>query len=289
VLLWTTTLIVAWPGAGFAQTADVIREVQGWDPEGEFQWGLDHRSDSAAAKPIFRGAAEMFDSDWAKRRPTPALALNRGRAHFLAGDLPKAIRAFRDGLDLFPWDAELQRSLVLARAAVAYPTEADPAARVRPDPPAWLRSHVSPWDLFLAASACSLLVTIGLARRFTARDGWAAPLAVVGLVGLIVVAAVAVKIDADARADRANPVLVLVADEVLRTGNGTAFPARIDAPLPRGAEVRELARRGGWVQVELPGGAVGWVRESAVLGAEEERTTESQRTPREETPRGKQS
>jgi hypothetical protein len=56
-------------------------------------------------------------------------------------------------------------------------------------------------------------------------------------------------------------VLVLTADEVLRTGNGPSYPARLDAPLPRGAEVRERARRGGWVQVELTGGAVGWVRE----------------------------
>jgi hypothetical protein len=243
----------------------------------EFEKGVTARDNAAVARPHFARAAQHYDLDWYTNhsRPhdtshTPALALNRGRAHFLAGQLPQAIRAFRDGLDLDPWDADLQRSLALARAAVAYPTEAKPDERVRPDPPPWLRSHVSPWDLFLAASACSLLVTVGLARRLTARDDWSAPLAVVGLVGLIAVAVVALKIDADARADRANPVLVLAADEVLRTGNGTAFPARIDAPLPRGAEVRELARRGGWVQVELPGGAVGWVRESAVLGMEEE-------------------
>ena len=35
--------------------------------------------------------------------------------------------------------------------------------------------------------------------------------------------------------------------------------------LPRGAEVRELARRGGWMQVEIPGGAVGWVPLAAVI------------------------
>ncbi len=237
----------------------------------DFRLGVEARSDAASARPHFADAASRFDRRWSADVRTPSLALNCGRAHFLAGQLPQAIRAFRDGLDLFPWDADLQRSLARAHAAVAYPTEVKPDERVRPDPPPWLRSHVSPWDLVLAASACSLLLIVGLARRLTARDDWSAPLAAVGLLGLLLVAAVAVQIDAAARADRAKPVLVLAADEVLRTGNGTAFPARIDATLPRGAEVRELARRGGWVQVELPGGAVGWVRESAVLPATPER------------------
>jgi hypothetical protein len=130
--------------------------------------------------------------------------------------------------------------------------------------------------LFVAASLGALLLTVGLARRLTARDRWSVPLAAVGLLGLIVVAVAGITIVTD----RPDPVLVLTADEVLRTGNGPSFPARIEAPLPRGAEVTELARRGGWVQVQLPGGAVGWVPESR-----EERTTESQRTPREEIPR----
>ena len=40
----------------------------------------------------------------------------------------------------------------------------------------------------------------------------------------------------------------------------------LNAPLPAGAEVRELSRRGGWVQVELPGGAVGWLPLSVLVG-----------------------
>jgi hypothetical protein len=230
-----------------------------------FMEGVHAREDAIVARQEFAQAASTFDILWASGHYTPALALNRGRAHHLAGNHPQAIRAFRDGLDLYPWDAELQRSLTLARSAVAYPTETDSTGRVRPDPPRSLRHRVSPWDLFIAAAVCSLLLTVGLARRLTARDTWSVPLAGVGLLGLALVAAAAVKIDLDTRADRANPVLVMTAAEVLRTGNGTAFPPRLDAQLPRGAEVRELARRGGWVQVELPGGAVGWVRETVVL------------------------
>ena len=62
------------------------------------------------------------------------------------------------------------------------------------------------------------------------------------------------------------PLLVVTRDATLRRGNAEAYLPRIDPALPPGAEVRQLARRGGWVQVQLPGGAVGWLPESAVIG-----------------------
>jgi hypothetical protein len=237
--------------------------------EHSFLLGAHTRHDAVKSRWAFGVSAQRFDSAWQTRaNRTPTLALNRGRAHYLAGNLPQAIRAFRDGLDLYPWDAELQRGLALCRAAVAYPTEAEPAERVRPDPPSGLRNRVSPLDLFAASAVGSLLLVVGLARRFTARDGWAVPVAVVGGVVLLLVAGAWWQTDRERRRDRDTPVAVLSADTVLRTGNGPSFPARLEAALPRGAEVRELGRRGGWVQVQLPGGAVGWVPESAVLSAD---------------------
>ncbi|MBX9582503.1 MAG: hypothetical protein K2X87_19535, partial [Gemmataceae bacterium] len=74
---------------------------------------------------------------------------------------------------------------------------------------------------------------------------------------------------ADARRYDPRPVVVVAVDTPLRTGNGGSYPPRdgFDRPLPKGAEARELTRRGGWVQVELTGGAVGWVPDRAVLPA----------------------
>ena len=54
-------------------------------------------------------------------------------------------------------------------------------------------------------------------------------------------------------------------DAVLRRGNAESYPPRLDPRLPRGVEARELTRRGGWVQVELAGGAAGWLPETIVL------------------------
>ena len=254
--------VVALLGGGTA----AARSYSLYGPGGSvFQEGVKLREDAAAARERFAAAAVHYQEGWDAGHRTPAWAMNRGRAHFLAGNLPQAIRAFHDGLTLAPWDADLQAGLANSRTLVAYPTESQPAERVHPDPLTALRHRVSPADLFVAAVVGSLLVTVGLAARLTARPDWAVPTTAVGVASLILVAAVAGKLELDAAADRDAPVRVIAADVTLRTGNGTAFDARLPAPLPRGAEVRELRRRGGWVQVELPGGAVGWVPETAVL------------------------
>jgi hypothetical protein len=233
----------------FAQTADVIREIQGRpDPRDSFLRGVERRHDAQLAQQEFREAAK----DYELLIPVHHVALNRGHAHYLAGELPQAIRAFRDGLDLAPWDADLQRGLATCRAKVAYPMEATPAERVCPDPVASLRNRVSPADLLAVVAVSALLLTAGLARRFTTEDSWSTPVAALGGIGLLVALVAGIVIDQQNRAELEHPVGVVATDTVLRSGNGTSFPPRVEAPLPRGAEVRELGRRGGWGQVELP-------------------------------------
>ena len=67
-----------------------------------------------------------------------------------------------------------------------------------------------------------------------------------------------------ARRDAAQPIVVASHDEPLRAGNGVEYPPILD--LPRGAEIRKLFDRGGWLQVETGGGLVGWVPVAAVIG-----------------------
>ena len=90
-----------------------------------------------------------------------------------------------------------------------------------------------------------------------------------GLAVLLVTAAAATLLTlTTAWENRGNEhALVVVARDgvLLRKGNGPDYPPRSEAPLNRGVEARLLYRRGGWLQVELAGGEVGWLPASAAL------------------------
>ena len=224
---------------------------------GEFEQGLQSLHDPAMARQQFSHAAVQFDNRW-QQSPSASLAVNRGRAYYLAGDLPGAIRAFHDGLALAPTDVKLQQSLVACRAVVAYPPG------LQPEPLTSWRYRVSPLDLLMASLLSAIFVTVGLARRLTTRDGWAIPLAVVGLVGWLAIGTLSVVIHQENQREQEQLVVILAKDAVLRTGNGPTFLPRVDVPLPRGAEVRQRLERGGWVQVELVGDIVGWLPMDAI-------------------------
>lgn len=256
-------------GLGLGMTSPATAAEPAWGPAAEaFAVGVSLRHDAAAARPHFAAAAAGFDGWWAAGNRTAAVARNRGRAHFLAGDIPRAVAAFREGLAIAPWDVGLQDDLAACRAGIPYPTETDPAERTRPDPVAGWRTRVSPADRLGFAVVASLLLTVGVARRLTARDGWAVPVAVVGFAGLAADGWVGWRIASEEAADREYPAAVVAADAVLRRGNGDSHAARLPMPLPAGVEVRVVGDRGGWVRVRVAGGATGWLPESAVVRAD---------------------
>ena len=228
-------------------------------PDVSFREAQELRADAGAARLKFIEAAKGYDAVWQARNHSPAVATNRGRAHALAGDWAGAIAAVHAGLRESPSDTTLHHDLETLRDVVPYP------AGLRPPPVSGWRSRVSGWDLFGLATVCVGLITIGIANRFTTRDGWALSIVTVGVIGLFAVLAVKWQGHREARWEAERPVRVLIRETTLRKGNGDSYEPRLEWPLPRGCEVRELFRRGGWVQVELTGGAVGWLPEASVI------------------------
>lgn len=185
----------------------------------------------------------------------------RGKAAVVAGHLPDAIRTFRLGLSEHPGDRELIDLLEAARDLVGYPFPGEPTERMRPAPPSDWDRWVGDWELTALGVGFTALFATGLALRFTTRPRWAVPLAIFGLFGLVAVTATLVW-----PRERPGPLAVVAGKGVvLRTGNDDSYLPRVFHPLPRGTEGTVLGRRGGWVQLQLAGGAVGWVRESAVI------------------------
>jgi hypothetical protein len=186
---------------------------------------------------------------------------DRGKAAVVAGELPAAVLVFRHGLAEHPGDRELGDLLEAARDLVAYPPTADATERLRPDPPATWDRWVGAWELTAAGVGFTGLFALGLAARLTIQPRWAVPVVLFGLAGFIAVVGVMVW-----PREPAGDVAVVRAEKgaVLRTGNADSYPPRTAFPLPPGAEVTVLRHRGGWAQVLLAGGAVGWLKDGEV-------------------------
>ena len=76
--------------------------------------------------------AGKYDVLWNQGFRTPELALNRARAHRLAGNLPRAIAALHEGLAVTRFSRALQVELEDARAAVQFPLDGELAAQCKP-------------------------------------------------------------------------------------------------------------------------------------------------------------
>lgn len=232
--------------------------------EQSFAEGSALRQDGAKARRAFARAAIAYDELWLLGCHNPELALDRAHAHQLAGDLPGAIAALHEGLAEARWHRPLQVALEETRSTVAYPLASDLAAQCRPAPPATISSRMSPLEAWAVAGLAWLLVCAGIARfAMTRRASWLA----VATAAAVVLAMLGVMWQLDLRErerSEALPLVIVTADVYLRRGNAEAWPERLEARLPTGVEARELARRGGWVQVQLAGGVIGWLPETAV-------------------------
>jgi tetratricopeptide (TPR) repeat protein len=233
--------------------------------ETEFQEGVRLREASEQARPHFQQAAGYFDELRRRGVRNAALYRNLGNAYLLAGDLPRAILSYRRGLQLAPNDLELRDSLAAARERVVYPASGG-MGRPRTDARLpWLPYPRGEW-LVIAAAGCYLLACVCLTRWRMVRRG---RLLTVALMALLLAVALSawVAVRAAEEHDRESHPLVVIARDgaVLRRGNGVVFPPRYETPINRGVEGRMLFERGGWVQIELSGGEVGWVPRESVL------------------------
>jgi hypothetical protein len=191
----------------------------------------------------------------------PLLQRNVGNAYLLAGDLPRAILAYRRGLRLSPTDRALKENLEVARKQVIF-LEGSAFGRPPDDlRPTWL-PH-APLGLFALALSGYVVLCLALTRWFMLRRRRAL---LVALVALVVAVGSTVLLVATRSEQTARPVVVITENGVqLRKGDGPSFPPRYEMPVNKGVEARLLHRRDGWLQIELSGGEVGWVAESEAV------------------------
>ena len=190
-----------------------------------------------------------FDAAW-HARPNVTTAINRGRAHWLAGNVPEAMRAFREGEKLAPWNAEIRADLDAARGVLG---------TLAPTPS--FTDRIGPADVWTVAILSSLAVGVGgTIWLFTRRRKLliAASVGVAGWLALIVITFLAT--------NRNEPFAIVTAERaILRQGNAESYDATSPEPLPLGTELTVVGSRGGWRHVRTPTGKIGWLPESALL------------------------
>lgn len=233
--------------------------------EQSFTEGTALRHDSAKGRLAFARSAIAYDDLWQRGFHSPELALNRAHARHLAGNLPGAIAALHEGLAVTRWSRPLQVALEDARSSVGYPLTGELSSQCRPTVVITISSRMSPTEAWLIASFLWLLVCGSVARFVMAHAMRWLLLTGMALVALALLGGAWSQDYRRQQQEEATPLLIVNEDVILRKGNSRDYPARLEPKLPHGVEIRELSRRGGWVQVRLASGVIGWLPETAVL------------------------
>jgi tetratricopeptide (TPR) repeat protein len=262
VSLLTALALAAGPGAepGPVPDAELLRQA-----EAAFRRGAAQRSDADKARQDFAEAARGYERLRRRGADNADLYRNQGNAYLLAGQLPEAVLAYRRGLRCAPHDGVLRDNLDYARDQVHY----GPENRGRPDDPIW-PAWLPRLDRALFLLTAFLLY--GLAcfhatRALLTADGRHFSRAALLLALAVAAAGLWAYLTWRGWREAESPLVVIARDGVpLARGNGPSYPPNPQLPqLNRGMEARLLHRRGGWLQIELPGGAVGWVPQTAAL------------------------
>lgn len=226
------------------------------------------RADPAASLRSFREAAAEWDRVRAAGAENGPLEFNLGNACLEAGDLGRAIAAYRRAERFLPGDADLAHNLAVARSRVTDAVGRDGTTLLVDTVASWW--HVIPGHVRAGLGiACWASLWALVAARALA-GGRAGPAGVALLRGLAWAAFAGAALSggtaiADVLLRGARPPAVLLEPStVLRKGNGEGFEPAFVESLGPGVECTVIEERPGWVRLELPDGRGGWVRDTQV-------------------------
>jgi len=225
---------------------------------------MHHLEQPSRARRSFRNAAEAYERLKRQGCHNAALYRNQGNAWLLAGELPRAILAYRQALRLAPNDTSLRHSLGYARNQVV---SSPPNQFARPPAASWSwwfpRLGLSVYLVLAFAPYCMAWLCFTRWWMSRRRSLWMAGGALSTTALLLAVAFVVEYRQTEQ--DSLHPLVVVAENGVpLYKGNGESYP-RFETALNQGVEARLLFDRDNWLQIELAGGVVGWVRREYVI------------------------
>jgi tetratricopeptide (TPR) repeat protein len=209
----------------------------------------------------FDSALGFFEAAGRSGVEDAALFYNLGNTHFRLGSLGMAVADYRRALMLEPRDEDVKANLEFVRTMVGTRDTLDALGvqHAADIPLMWLSPeeiHVIFYVLYYLAA----LAFLGL--LFMKGGGRRLSLYVLVVIVCLAVLSFSISAHAVSRFRNSDGAVVTGEEVELRSGPGNAFE-RI-ATLRDGVEVTLKSRSAMWVEVELPGGEVGWLRDTEI-------------------------
>jgi hypothetical protein len=186
-----------------------------------------------------------------------AVYFNLGNSYFKAGQIGRAIAAYRQAERLAPRDPDLRANLQFARSQTQGPTLAvSPGQR-------WLRKlTLNEWTLW---GMCAFWLWLLLLAARQWRPAWKRTLGLYPAAAAVAAGLLGACLAAAFHEERLDRVAVVVArDAVVRHGP-LEEPHNAAFTLHDGAELRVLDQKDEWLQITTDARRKGWVRRDQVL------------------------
>lgn len=204
----------------------------------------------------FAEAATAYEKMLQSGQASAALYFNLGNTFFKAGQIGRAIAAYRQAEQLNPRDPDLRANLQFARNQIQGPT-ISPAWWQR-----WLdKLSLSEWTWLAAAAVWLWFLSLILGQW---RPPWRSALRNYTLALGAATALLCACFAAALHEDRYNPGAIVITNEaVVRQGPLDEAPSAFTAR--DGAELKVLDRKDEWLQVSADPRRVGWIHRNQVL------------------------
>ena len=188
----------------------------------------------------------------------PTVYFNLGNCYYRERQIGKAVANYRRALRLAPRDADVRANLNVVRRSLGSgdTTAAFASGQTGPAGP----NIFSPRQLQMIFFLAYYLSAVFLLGALFLKPSLRRP-AIYALAASILVAGVALTLSRHSISEfKSSKEAVVIVDRAsLKSGPGSTFD-EISA-LPDGLELRQRARSGMWIEVQLATGEVGWVRE----------------------------
>ena len=207
------------------------------------------------AKGKFSDAASRYERILQTGAQSPALLFNDANAEFKAGNLGKAIAAYRQAALLAPRDAEIRGNLQFVRNQVQGSTVRESRWRE------WLgQLTLNEWTL-LTAGAFWLTFLLLAARQLRPALGPKLKSATFpfGIVAILSGAALALQV-----ANHFSEQTAVVVSQEATARSGPFDEAQNAFTAHDGAELAVLDRHGDWLQVRDGAGKIGWLKTTQI-------------------------